>query len=224
MYARFGKQGIHHIERCLYFYRWHSENTCQKHNPDVFSQVDRNYCKYRTSMATQWAEENGLRKLDLGGRFNGWPGYETVDMESGSNITWDLNADWDFAADNSVGVLRASHILEHLRDPIHAMNEAYRVLAPGGWLLCEVPSTDGRGAFQDPTHVSYWNEHSFWYYTRREFARFIQPKYIGRFQMARSVTFFAGEFEQRHNIPWVQADMIALKPPYSDNAPGAQDI
>ncbi len=49
-------------------------------------------------------------------------------------------------------------------------------------------------------------------------------KYKGRFQMARSVTFFASEFEQKHNIPWVQADMICLKPPYSDNAPGAQDI
>lgn len=234
-YNRFGAQGIKHIERCLYFYRWHAENTCQKHNADVFSQVDRNYCKYRTGMVTQWAEENGLRKLDLGGRFNAWPGYEVVDIEPdifvsdkgarGQNVVLaDLNCDWSFAEDNSVGVIRASHILEHLHDPIHAMNEAYRVLAPGGWLLAEVPSTDGRGAFQDPTHVTFWNEHSFWYYTDQSFARFIQPKYKGRFQTAHCVTFFAGEFEKAHNIPWVQADLIALKPPYSDHAPGIQLI
>ena len=29
------------------------------------------------------------------------------------------------------------------------------------------PSTDGRGAFQDPTHVSFYNENSFWYFTDR---------------------------------------------------------
>lgn len=224
MYLKYGSDRIKHIEKCLYFYRCHSANTCQNHNADVFSQVDKNYCRYRTEMVTRWAKDNELRLLDLGGRFNAWPGYETVDIEQGAGIVADLNDYWDFAKENSVGVIRASHIFEHLHDPIHAMNQAYRVLAPGGWLLCEVPSTDGRGAFQDPTHVSYWNEHSFWYYTQQAFARFIQPKYKGRFQMARCVTFFAGEFEKQHNIPWVQADMICLKPPYSDNAPGAQHI
>ncbi len=224
-YLKYGSEGIRHIEKCLYFYRCHSENTCQIHNADVFSQVDKNYCKYRTEMVTRWARDNSLRLLDLGGRFNAWPGYEIVDIEGDRqrDIVCDLEMKWPFQ-DDSVGVIRASHIFEHLRDPIHAMNEAYRVLAPGGWLLVEVPSTDGRGAFQDPTHVSYWNEHSFWYYTNRQFARFIQPKYKGRFQLSRSVTFFAGEFEKQHNIPWVQADLIALKPPYSDNAPGAQHI
>ncbi len=29
-----------------------------------------------------------------------------------------------------------------------------------GWFLSQTPSTDGRGAFQDPTHVSMWNSNS----------------------------------------------------------------
>jgi O-antigen biosynthesis protein len=37
-------------------------------------------------------------------------------------------------------------------------------LVPGGWLLAATPSTDVRGAFQDPTNCSFWNvPNSFWY-------------------------------------------------------------
>lgn len=49
---------------------------------------------------------------------------------------------------------------------IHFMNEAHRVLKVGGLLDCLIPSTDvaGRGAWQDPTHVSYWNESTLLYF------------------------------------------------------------
>jgi len=45
------------------------------------------------------------------------------------------------------------------------MRETHRCLSPQGWLLSQTLSTDRRGAFQDPTHVSFWNSNSFWYYT-----------------------------------------------------------
>jgi hypothetical protein len=99
------------------------------------------------------------------------------------------------------------------------MNEAFRVLAPGGWLLIEVPSTDGRGAFQDPTHVSFWNENSIWYYTNRNFSRFI-PSFKGRFQNSRTVTYFPSEFERVHNMAVVQSDLIALKGDYAKRPVG----
>ncbi len=53
------------------------------------------------------------------------------------------------------------------------MQEAHRCLTPGGWFLTLTPSTDGRGAFQDPTHVSFWNSNSFWVLHRPEQAKFI---------------------------------------------------
>jgi ubiquinone/menaquinone biosynthesis C-methylase UbiE len=76
--------------------------------------------------------------------------------------------------DNSVGVIWASHILEHLFDKHKILSEIHRVLVDGGWAFIQVPSTDGRGAFQDPTHVSYWNENCFWYYVDKNYARFIR--------------------------------------------------
>jgi SAM-dependent methyltransferase len=45
----------------------------------------------------------------------------------------------------------------------HLMKEIYRVLEPGGIINIKVPSTDGRGAWQDPTHITFWNLNSFSY-------------------------------------------------------------
>ena len=87
---------------------------------------------------------------------------------------------------------------------------SHRVLAPGGWAFIEVPSTDGRGAFQDPTHVSYWNENSFLYYTDRYYANFIDNKDI-RFQQYRKQTWFPNEWLKTINVSVVTAWLVAIK-------------
>lgn len=76
----------------------------------------------------------------------------------------DLRERWPWD-DSSVDFVMAHDIFEHLPDKIHTLNELYRVLKPGGSADVIVPSTDGRGAFQDPTHVSFWNINSFKYAT-----------------------------------------------------------
>ncbi|MFH1676264.1 MAG: methyltransferase domain-containing protein, partial [bacterium] len=107
------------------------------------------------STAEKWADENNLLKVDLCGGINPHKGYISYDLRN-ADIVGDLDEVWKLE-DDSVGILRAWNALEHMKDPIHVMNEAYRVLAHGGFFLINVPSTDGRGAFQDPTHRSFWN-------------------------------------------------------------------
>lgn len=216
-FIEFGSGAIKHIDACLYLYRVH-DNSSKIFNSAVQDQVQVNYNKYSRDLAIREASDKNLCCLDLGGQFDAWDGFETVDL-TGANTITDLNDRWPFE-DSSVGVIRASHIFEHLKDPIHTMNEAYRILAPGGWLFIDVPSTDGRGAFQDPTHVSYWNENSFWYYTNKFYAKYLGDTYKGRFQSSRILTWYPTDFEKEHNIPIVQADLISLKPPYSDRAVG----
>lgn len=92
-------------------------------------------------------------------------GYTCIDIIN-ADIIADLNNSWPLE-DNSVEKIRAYDAIEHLKDPIHTMNEAYRVLTPGGVFEIFVPSTDGRGAWQDPTHVSFWNHNSFFYYCKQ---------------------------------------------------------
>jgi len=69
--------------------------------------------------------------------------------------------------DNSVDVVRAFDFLEHipLGKTIFVIDEIWRVLKPGGIFEHFTPSTDGRGAFMDPTHLSFWNINSWLYFT-----------------------------------------------------------
>lgn len=77
----------------------------------------------------------------------------------------DLTRSWPWP-DSSVDEIYAADIFEHLPDRIHTMNEAHRVLKPGGVLDMECPdAAKGAGAFQDPQHVSFWTPNALQYYT-----------------------------------------------------------
>lgn len=56
--------------------------------------------------------------------------------------------------DNSVTVIRAYHVLEHLPDIEAALRECARVLAPGGYLDTRWPM--GMNARADPDHEHEW--------------------------------------------------------------------
>lgn len=201
-------QRIVHIKKCLYFYRVHDKQTVKQKNDLIHEHDWRVYNRDIFALGEKFARDNALALIDLCGGIDAPPGYRALDLSLGH----DLDERWPLE-DSSVGILRANDALEHLVDPIHSMNEAYRVLAPGGFFMIRVPSSDGRGAFQDPTHVSFWNPNSFWYYTDREFARYL-PAFTGRFQIARVIQFFPSAFHEQHQIPYVEAQLFALKEGY----------
>jgi hypothetical protein len=203
-----------HIDKGLYIYRVHGENTWLRYNAEIQENVYRIYDEYIERLVSAWAGFEGLKRLDLGGQIDKWKDYETVDMKD-ADIICDLNEKWPFG-DNTVGVIRAYDIFEHLKDPIHTMKECARVLVPGGWLLCKVPSTDGRGAFQDPTHKSFWNENSFHYYTKSLKARYLNTPV--RFQSPR---LYTTEMNNEKTC-YVIAHLINLKDGY--RPPGLVEI
>lgn len=108
------------------------------------------------------------RRLDGALNVDRYPGPE-VDCVCDLSDLWI----WD---DDTVDTIVADDIIEHLPDKIRTMNEAFRVLKPGGQFKIFVPTTEGPGATQDPTHVSYWNRNSFEYYLdgRPERVRFAE--------------------------------------------------
>ncbi len=194
---------MYRIPKVLYIYRVTGNNSWIQRNDDVQIKTKELHNQWTRNLAERDAELNGLLKVDLGGGLFPIPGYLTIDQE-GAEITCDLN-DGIPLDDNSVGVINASHLIEHLRDPLKTMKEIHRVLAPGGWAFIEVPSTDGRGAWQDPTHVSYWNENSFFYYTRETQAQYIRNNSI-RFSAMRLETNW-----WENNIAVVNTHLVALK-------------
>ncbi|GAH16216.1 unnamed protein product [marine sediment metagenome] len=68
--------------------------------------------------------------------------------------------------DNEVDEITAIDLLEHLErmEVLALMDEIWRVLKHGGQFKHITPSTDGRGAFQDPHHKSFWNINTWKYY------------------------------------------------------------
>jgi len=199
-----------HIPEVLYYYRiTGQENTYLERNSSIQDKTKEVFLKYARRLAEHDANKAGLLKVDIGGGLYPYPDYTTIDQREEADITCDLNEGIPLP-DNSVGVLNASHVIEHLRDPVKTMSEIHRVLCDGGWAFIDVPSTDGRGAWQDPTHVSFWNENSFWYYTRKEQAQFIDNTTI-RFQSFRLETVFESEWHRQHNIPVVKAVLCAVK-------------
>ena len=113
-------------------------------------------------------------------------------------------------ADGSVGVLLANDVLQKVADRATFLNECYRVLADGGLLLTVTPSTDGRGAYQDPSHVSFYNENSFMYLTQTEL-RLAIPELTARFQVSHLRTFFPSPAHQDMQISYVASNLIAVK-------------
>jgi len=198
---------MHHIPKPLYVYRITGNNTWLERNQAIQDKTRELFRKYAWDLACKDAKDKGLDIVELGGGINPRSGCNiNIDLEDG-NLIADLN-DGIPLPDNSVGVINASHIIEHLHDKHKIMCEIHRVLADDGWAFIQVPSTDGRGAFQDPTHVSYWNENCFWYYTRRDKAMFIRNETI-RFQSFKLDTFY---WEPRSdNITITDAWLVAIK-------------
>lgn len=195
-----------HIDKGLYIYRVHGENTWLKHNKEITDNVLRIHDQYIEDLAEIWSDRNNLKKVELGGRMNAKAGYITVDLKD-SQIIHDLNKPWPFA-DSSVGCIRAMDIFQHLKDPLFTMKELYRILSPAGWAFIRVPSTDGRGAFQDPTHISYWNENSFQYYTKSDKAKYIDTPV--KFQSSR---LYTTQMTEDKNC-WVIAHLVSMKDGY----------
>ena len=92
------------------------------------------------------------------------PGLVRVDILPGDGV--DLVFDLDktpWPIEDSAGkFINASHVIEHLSNPIAFFDEAWRVLYPGGTMYVEVPNAKNLDmSFCDPTHKRPYRLHSF---------------------------------------------------------------
>lgn len=198
------KTKFYRIPEVLYIYRITGDNSFLERNEAIQIKTKELHNQYAQLLAEKDADDRSLLKVDIGGGLFPRKGYITIDQEGG-DITCDLN-DGIPLEDNSVGVINASHVIEHLKDPIKTMREIHRVLAHGGWAFIEVPSTEGNGAWCDPTHVSFWNEDSFPYYTNKNKAQFIRNTEIRFSSLRLETNWWPGT-----KIAVVNTHLVALK-------------
>ena len=106
--------------------------------------------------------------LNLGSGLDPQPGYINCDINPEVNPDKVIDVLKVFPyEDSSIDIVRAYDFLEHipLGKTIQVINEIWRVLKPDGIFDSFTPDAEfGQGAFQDPTHLSFWVENSFLYY------------------------------------------------------------
>lgn len=207
---------FHHVKQALYMYRLRpfGGNYSRENNAEVQKAAQQNTLRYSHDLVVEWCKREGHGMLDLGGVANSPEGFTSVDLREGADIQDDVIRYLiaRVAGKHTYGCIRAQDFLEHIPigDVVPLMNLICEALVPGGWFISSTPSTDGRGAFMDPTHVSFWNQLSFGYYTDRQYAQYVDGINC-RFQGITVRTAFPTEWHRQNNVSYVFADLAALK-------------
>ncbi len=106
------------------------------------------------------------RTLDLGcGRVKA-PGAVGVDFNfdaTAADVIADLSDPLPFP-DNTIELVRAIHLIEHVMDVMKTMAEMHRVCRPGGTIYLVTPHYTDFSSWRDPTHRWHLNTFSFQYY------------------------------------------------------------
>jgi predicted SAM-dependent methyltransferase len=113
-------------------------------------------------------------RLNLGSSDDRKPGYISVDIAPPADVVCDLRERWPWV-DSSVDEIYAHDVFEHIDNDqfrgnkgiIWCLNEAHRVLKPGGLLDLYVPCLPGDAPWVDPTHVSVWTASTRYYFDER---------------------------------------------------------
>jgi SAM-dependent methyltransferase len=113
-------------------------------------------------------------RLNLGANDARVAGYISVDRNGPADFIADLTCAWPWP-DSSVDDILAHDVFEHIdnrdfpgqKGIIWCLNEAHRVLKPGGKLDLWVPCLPGDAPWVDPSHVSVWTSSTRYYFDER---------------------------------------------------------
>ncbi len=161
------------VEACLYYLKHEDERVAVAQQGYDLIQYYPETEILKTALENSTQLPSQRVRVDIGCGTRKPAGFIGVDSYPGLavDIVADLTKQFPFPSE-SIDQLRGYDIIEHLPNQIHTMNEIWRVCKAGAIVDLLVPSSDGRGAFQDPTHVSFWNLNSFYYFTVENLAYF----------------------------------------------------
>lgn len=229
------------IPQVTYIHRLDANNTSSQSLDEIAKVSHHTRDVYLHALVAEWCKRHGLHMLDLGGAHNCPPGYTPVDynlpktgkpvVDFTNGISANVFELDTLIPDNSIGCFRASDFLEHIPigRVVPLLNMLYRKLVPGGYLLSNTPAVCdnegrcGRGAFQDPTHCSFWSSNNTWYFTKREYAKYV-PGVACRFQSIVLANYYPSPFHVEHLIPYLRWDAMALKDDENNYYPGVKEI
>ena len=123
-----------------------------------------------------------------------FPGALGLDLAEnpGIDLVHDLhNRPYPFP-DGSFDIVVANHIFEHLEDLPSVMEELYRIMKVGGYLIIRTPFYLTHGSFDDPTHIRHYTLRSMDFFCVESKWKF--KKNRAWFTKAYQKLFFGSEF------------------------------
>ena len=216
-----------HIKKPLYIHRmWNGQkNTSVEKVNRIQMLSHQTRDKYLYKLVDEWCLRNEYVILDMASAERSGPEYLSVakhgpaDYVEDTSITLFSEVMQQLKKQNKkVGAVRAFNYLQSLpKEKINLwFNAVWNLLEPGGYLLTATPAVcdnEGRaskGAWQDPNNQSAWSNNNFWYFTDNNYARFC-PDITCRYQAVRNFVGYPSDFHKANLIPYVYADLVALK-------------
>lgn len=206
------------IKKPLYIYRRWENNSFIVHNKDVQKLQTFNCEKYLDKLIEEECRRKGLKMIDVGQEdFCKKDRYESFDIHKKSKDIG-YNGLCHNYEDSSIGLIRAEDTLQKIpqADIVTMMADFYNALVPGGWIITATPAINdangvpGRSASVDPTHVSYWAENNFWYFTDKKYAKML-THFAGKYQAVNLATKYPSDWHRANRVPYVEACLCALK-------------
>jgi SAM-dependent methyltransferase len=118
-----------------------------------------------------------MRVLELGSGlrpYPGKPGEDVVHLDRQQlphvEQVWNLEEFPYPFSDSTFDRVIALDVLEHISDTQRIVEELWRIAKPGAKLLVRVPYWASYRAFRDPTHRTFFDEHSFDYFGLGEYS------------------------------------------------------
>lgn len=121
-------------------------------------------------MRPEWEKLNrsffGERKLNLGCANNHEPGWLNLDLNPAvhPDVVHDLESLPLPFLDASFDTVLGSHVFEHIRNFVPLVEDIYRILAPGGYLIGITPYGSSDNAWDNPHHVRCFTETTWQYF------------------------------------------------------------
>lgn len=197
-YLHESRPQFYYLPACLYERRadLYLGTTIEKHKAEEANEL-RN--QLTANIIDTWADREDLRKYSV---HSPTEGYSHESLKT-----------WSHADMGRVGVIQATDALGYLPAGglVEWMQQAYRWLAPGGWLRIVNVSASGYGMGFHPEHTTHFTEHTLRHFTEKIWSDKLQSNHETRFQIVRLSTYYPTPWYNERKIAYLAADLCALK-------------
>lgn len=173
----------------------------------ILNKAERKKLRKKAEALKILQENKGLLVIDFGCKKNKIPGTVGVDIDpqSDADVLHDLNKfPYPFEV-NYADKIFATHIIEHLDDPVRFIREIHRVLKPGGVACIETSHFSNYISYAEPEHKLYYSYFMFGNILDKAKVSFEIKKYQIRFYKTFrffGIQFLANKFPENYERFW----------------------